>query len=98
MELEIKHKVLADLQAACPANAIIGSSTSGFKPSELQQGAARPGQIMVCHPFNPVYLMPLIEVVPSPDTDPALVEKADGIDPTYVSIDRGETWSVMVSQ
>ncbi|MEO0691309.1 MAG: carnitine 3-dehydrogenase [Pseudomonadota bacterium] len=77
--LEIKHKVLASVQAHCPPDAIIGSSTSGFKPSELQQGAARPDQIMVCHPFNPVYLMPLIEVVPSPETDLALVEKAEGI-------------------
>ena len=77
--LEIKHTVLAAIQAACPHDAIIGSSTSGFKPSELQQGAARPGQIMVCHPSNPVYLMPLIEVVPSPATDMALVEKAEGI-------------------
>ncbi|WP_420013393.1 carnitine 3-dehydrogenase [Tateyamaria sp.] len=77
--LDIKHRVLADLQAACPEEAIIGSSTSGFKPSELQEGAARPGQIMVCHPFNPVYLMPLIEVVPSPVTDPALVTKAQDI-------------------
>jgi len=77
--LDIKHKVLASVQAHCPADAVIGSSTSGFKPSELQQGAARPGQIMVCHPFNPVYLMPLIEVVPSPATDPALVEKAEAV-------------------
>ncbi len=77
--LEIKHDVLASVQAHCPPDAIIGSSTSGFKPSELQQGAARPGQIMVCHPFNPVYLMPLIEVVPSSQTDLALVEKAEGI-------------------
>lgn len=77
--LDIKHKVLADLQAACRADAIVGSSTSGFKPSELQEGAARPEQIMVCHPFNPVYLMPLVEVVPSSATDPLLVEKAEGI-------------------
>lgn len=77
--LEIKHKVLSQIQAACPAEAVIGSSTSGFKPSALQVGAARPGQIMVCHPFNPVYLMPLIEVVPSPATDPALVAKAQDI-------------------
>jgi len=77
--LEIKHRVLATVQAACPPDAIIGSSTSGFKPSELQQGAARPGQIMVCHPFNPVYLIPLIEVVPSPETDLALVEKAENL-------------------
>lgn len=77
--LEIKHKVLASVQAACPEGAVIGSSTSGFKPSELQEGAVRPGQIMVCHPFNPVYLMPLIEVVPSPATDPALVVKAQDV-------------------
>ncbi|WP_299691139.1 carnitine 3-dehydrogenase [uncultured Tateyamaria sp.] len=77
--LEIKHNVLAQMQAACAADAIIGSSTSGFKPSELQQGAARPEQIMVCHPFNPVYLMPLVEVVPSPDTDPALVDRAQAV-------------------
>ena len=44
-------------------DALIGSSTSGFKPSELQQGAARPEQIFVSHPFNPVYLLPFVELV-----------------------------------
>jgi carnitine 3-dehydrogenase len=66
--LDIKHRVLADIQAACRADAVIGSSTSGFKPSELQEKSDRPEQIMVCHPFNPVYLLPLIEVVPSEQT------------------------------
>ena len=61
--LDIKHRILAEIQAHCDARAVIGSSTSGFKPSELQQGAANPAQIMVCHPFNPVYLLPLVEVV-----------------------------------
>ncbi|WP_424984634.1 carnitine 3-dehydrogenase [Microbulbifer sp. S227A] len=74
--LELKHKVFAGVQAACHTDAIIGSSTSGFKPSELQQGAARPGQIMVTHPFNPVYLLPLIEVVTTAENDPALVARA----------------------
>ncbi|KIC46133.1 carnitine 3-dehydrogenase [Tateyamaria sp. ANG-S1] len=74
--LDVKHRTLAAVQAACPADAIIGSSTSGFKPSELQDGAARPGQIMVCHPFNPVYLMPLVEVVPSGATDAPLIQRA----------------------
>jgi carnitine 3-dehydrogenase len=74
--LDIKHKTLAEVQAACGQDAIIGSSTSGFKPSELQNGALRPEQIMVCHPFNPVYLMPLIEVVPSPVTSPVHVARA----------------------
>ncbi|MCZ4352778.1 carnitine 3-dehydrogenase [Roseovarius aestuarii] len=73
--LDLKHKVYAQIQAANPG-VTIGSSTSGFKPSELQQGAADPTRIMVTHPFNPVYLMPLIEVVPSDATDPAAVDAA----------------------
>ncbi|KAJ02505.1 carnitine 3-dehydrogenase [Sulfitobacter mediterraneus] len=74
--LEIKHKTFAEVQAHCAADAVIGSSTSGFKPSQLQQGAARPGQIMVAHPFNPVYLLPLVELVPGDAGDPALIEQA----------------------
>ncbi|MEM6311108.1 MAG: carnitine 3-dehydrogenase [Pseudomonadota bacterium] len=77
--LEIKHKVMAEIQVACAPDAVVGSSTSGFKPSELQQGALRPSQIMVTHPFNPVYLMPLVEVVPSPVTDRVLLEKGEAI-------------------
>jgi carnitine 3-dehydrogenase len=65
-ELALKHKVIAEIQAHAPAHAILGSSTSGFKPSELQDGAVRPGQILVAHPFNPVYLLPLAEVVAGP--------------------------------
>lgn len=74
--LEIKHKVFAELQAACRADAVIGSSTSGFKPSELQAGAMRPEQILVAHPFNPVYLLPLIEVVTTPVNDRERVQNA----------------------
>ena len=77
--LDIKHKVMADIQAACPADAIVASSTSGFKPSELQQGSSRVQQMIVAHPFNPVYLLPLVELVPSAETGPALVEKAKQI-------------------
>lgn len=65
-ELALKHKVLAELEAAAPAPAIIASSASGFKPSELQDGAKNPERILVAHPFNPVYLLPLVEVVGGP--------------------------------
>ncbi len=61
--LDLKHETFAKIQESCPEAAIIGSSTSGFRPSQLQEGAARPGQIVVAHPFNPVYLIPLVEVV-----------------------------------
>ena len=66
--LEIKHNVIAEIQSHCKPQALLGSSTSGFKPSELQQGAANAAQIFVAHPFNPVYLLPLIELVGHPDT------------------------------
>ena len=77
--LDIKHKVFAEIQAACPVGAVVASSTSGFKPSELQEGAVRPGQIVVAHPFNPVYLLPLVELVPSAASDDGIVARAKEI-------------------
>ncbi|MEO0664824.1 MAG: carnitine 3-dehydrogenase [Pseudomonadota bacterium] len=74
--LELKRKVYQTLQEHCPEAAVIGSSTSGFKPSELQGCATRPGQIVVTHPFNPVYLLPLVELVASDANPPALVDRA----------------------
>ncbi len=77
--LELKRKVYQTLQEHCPPDAVIGSSTSGFKPSELQGCATRPEQILVTHPFNPVYLLPLVELVPSAQNDPAIVQRAKDI-------------------
>ncbi|MFA3917661.1 carnitine 3-dehydrogenase [Ruegeria hyattellae] len=68
--LDLKLRVYRQLQEVCDPVTIIGSSTSGFKPSELQEGALRPEQIVVTHPFNPVYLLPLIELVTSPANHP----------------------------
>ncbi|NKI57327.1 carnitine 3-dehydrogenase [Labrenzia sp. PO1] len=58
--LDLKHKVLGSLTELAPKTAVIGSSTSGFKPSELTSEGAR---AVVAHPFNPVYLLPLVELV-----------------------------------
>ncbi|KHQ54011.1 carnitine 3-dehydrogenase [Mameliella alba] len=74
--LDLKHKVYAEIQGACDPGAVLASSTSGFKPSQLQEGAARPGQIVVAHPFNPVYLLPLVELVPGEVAAPDILEKA----------------------
>lgn len=74
--LGLKHQVLAAIQESAPAEAIIGSSTSGFKPSELQQGAVQPEQILVAHPFNPVYLLPLVEIVGSPANSADIIARA----------------------
>lgn len=74
--LDLKHKIFAQIQCHAPKDAILGSSTSGFKPSELQVGATRPEQIIVAHPFNPVYLLPLVEVVPSAATRDEVTARA----------------------
>ncbi|MGF1621886.1 MAG: carnitine 3-dehydrogenase [Rhodomicrobiaceae bacterium] len=66
--LDLKHAIFSEVQANCRHDAIVASSTSGFKPSELHAGAARPDQIIVAHPFNPVYLLPLVELVGADET------------------------------
>ncbi len=76
--LGLKHRVYAQIQEAAP-NTPIGSSTSGFKPSELQEGAKNPAAIFVAHPFNPVYLLPLAEVVPSAKNDAKIIETSKEI-------------------
>jgi carnitine 3-dehydrogenase len=73
--LDLKHRIIAEAQATNPT-ATIASSTSGFRPSQIQEGAAHPGRILVAHPVNPVYLLPLVELVPSPATAPEVLETA----------------------
>lgn len=73
--LEIKHAAYREIEAA-NESAIIASSTSGFRPSVLQEGMTHPGRLIVAHPFNPVYLLPLVEVVGGVATDPAVIERA----------------------
>jgi carnitine 3-dehydrogenase len=74
--LDLKTRVYATLQEHCAPDAIIGSSTSGFKPSELQTGALRPANIVVAHPFNPVYLLPLAELVTTPANSDDVIDRA----------------------
>lgn len=73
---ELKQRVLGQILAEAPASSIIASSTSGFTPSQLQEGLNDAGRILVCHPFNPVYLLPLVEVVASPAGEPAVTARA----------------------
>ncbi|MGB7316600.1 MAG: carnitine 3-dehydrogenase [Planktotalea sp.] len=77
--LDLKQKVYTSLMEHCAQSAVIGSSTSGFKPSELQEGTARPEQIVVAHPFNPVYLLPLAELVTTEKNTPDVIAKAKEI-------------------
>ncbi|WP_245799308.1 3-hydroxyacyl-CoA dehydrogenase NAD-binding domain-containing protein [Virgibacillus siamensis] len=74
---ELKRKVIAEIDQHAPAEAVIASSTSGILPSTLQADCQQhPERVMVAHPFNPVYLVPLVEVVGGEKTDADFVEKA----------------------
>ena len=73
--LDLKHKVYAQIEEA-NRKAPLGSSTSGFKPSELREGLETGARVFVAHPFNPVYLLPLIEVVPGDGADAETIAQA----------------------
>jgi 3-hydroxyacyl-CoA dehydrogenase len=55
---------------------VIASSSSGLLGSRLREGCRFPGRVLVGHPFNPPHLIPLVEVVSGPGTDPAAVAAA----------------------
>jgi len=76
--LETKHKVYAQIEAV-NTDGIIASSTSGIMPTDLQSQMAHPGRLIVAHPFNPVYLLPLVELVAGEKTDAAHIESAKEI-------------------
>ena len=71
---ELKRAVLAAIDLAAPPDVVIASSTSGFAMTVLQADCAHPQRCVVGHPFNPPYLIPLVEVVGGERTDPAAVD------------------------
>lgn len=74
--LELKTALHARLDGAAAADVVIASSTSGLLASDFQADAARPERIVIGHPFNPVYLLPLVEVVGGKRTAPAAIAHA----------------------
>ena len=77
--LDLKRAVLAEVDAAAYPDTVIASSTSGLLPSDMQRDLTHPGRMLVGHPFNPVYLLPLVEVVGGRATDAAAVERAGAV-------------------
>ena len=71
-----KRLLLARLDAAAGADTVIASSSSGLLPSRLADGLRHPERLLIGHPFNPVYLLPLVEVVPGEATSEAAVAAA----------------------
>jgi carnitine 3-dehydrogenase / betainyl-CoA thioesterase len=74
--VELKRALLAEADRAAPPDALVCSSTSGLRPTELQAEMARPERFCVGHPFNPVYLLPLVELCAGERTSRETVERA----------------------
>ncbi len=76
--LDVKHATLTAIDTVAAPETLIASSTSGFRPTVLAEPLGRPERLIVGHPFNPVYLLPLVEVVAGEQTDERSVERALG--------------------
>lgn len=74
--LPIKIETLQQIDAACPPETVIASSTSGYLMTEMAVGLQYPERCLVAHPFNPPYLMPVVEVVAGELTSAAVQEWA----------------------
>ncbi|WP_175615054.1 L-carnitine dehydrogenase [Piscibacillus halophilus] len=74
--VDVKQAVLHDIDVHSKSNAIIGSSTSGIKPTDLQEKLKNPEKLVVAHPFNPVYLLPLVEIVGGEKTTQNTIDTA----------------------
>jgi len=74
--LELKQALLEETDAQAPPEVIVASSTSGLLPSDLQSRCRHPERIVVGHPFNPVYLLPLVEVLGGERTSAVSIDRA----------------------
>jgi carnitine 3-dehydrogenase len=75
-QLPLKQRMLAEVSRHAAADVIIASSTSGLTPTDLQRDMIAPERFLVAHPFNPVYLLPLVELVGGDKTVPGTIDAA----------------------
>jgi len=74
--LDLKRDLFARLDAAAPAAAVLATNTSSLPVASIAAATSRPGRVVGMHFFNPVHLMPLLEVVRAEGTSPEVVDLA----------------------
>jgi 3-hydroxyacyl-CoA dehydrogenase len=73
--LDIKKKLWKEVEQHAPRNALLWSSTSGIPASHQAQDMQDKTRLLVVHPYNPPHIMPLLELVPSPETSEAVIRR-----------------------
>lgn len=77
--VDVKRGLMVALDALLGADTVVGSSTSGIPGSAFALGLAISPRVLIVHPVNPPYLVPVVELVPSPETSPQTVAFADAL-------------------
>lgn len=72
---DLKRAVFAELDRVAPPDAVLASSSSSIPASVFADGLAGRARCLVAHPGNPPYLVPVVEIVPAPFTDPAIADR-----------------------
>jgi 3-hydroxyacyl-CoA dehydrogenase len=77
--LDFKQELWAEVEKHAPENALLWSSTSGIPVSQQAQGMKDKSRLLVVHPYNPPHIMPLLELVPSPETSEEVVRRTQDL-------------------
>ncbi|KAL4229456.1 Crystallin [Mactra antiquata] len=78
-DFELKRKVFEEVEKYAPDTAILASSTGNIFASRLSDGLRMRDRLIVAHPLNPPHLVPLVEIIPAPWTNPDVVSEARSI-------------------
>ena len=77
--LDLKRRLMQDLEEVAAPDLVVGSSSSGIPASAFTHGLKISSRVLIVHPINPPYLVPVVELVPSPDTSPATITFVDAL-------------------
>ncbi|MDQ0393270.1 3-hydroxyacyl-CoA dehydrogenase [Labrys monachus] len=90
--VDVKQAISLEIGAAIRDDAVVGSSSSGIPSSAFTEKAPRRSRFLVVHPVNPPHLVPLVELVPSAWTDPAILpwlrEAMEGLGQVPIVVNR----------
>ena len=75
-QIDFKRDLFARMEQFVKPDALLFSSTSTLRATQIASGMKNPGRMMVGHPFNPPHVMPLVEIVPGDNTAPEAVQEA----------------------
>ncbi|MCZ2496361.1 3-hydroxyacyl-CoA dehydrogenase [Xylophilus sp. Kf1] len=77
--VEVKRGLMVALDGLLGPDAVVGSSTSGIPGSAFALGLGISPRVLIVHPVNPPYLVPVVELVPSPETSPHTLALAEAL-------------------